>query len=126
MKIRATILTIALLGGFQLSLVSTASAHDKFENLKILKDNGKDLEKGMKGISKGLGVKCKACHVKGEFQSDKVPAKNKTREFFKAAVGEKDEAKKKAALDMLLKVMKKDKLKKPDKFWKGMGKFQKK
>ncbi len=126
MNIRATFLTIALLGGLQMGLSTSASAHEKFKNLKVLKDNGKDLEKGMKNLTKGLGVKCKACHVKGEFESDKLPTKEATRTFLKAVVGEADQGKKDAALAKLLKEMKVEKLKKADKFWKGVAKFQKK
>ena len=104
-----------------------ADAHEKFKNLKVLDGSDKKgLEKGMKALSKGLGVKCNACHVKGEFESDKVAAKGAARTFMKAVVGEKDEKKKGAALAELLKAMKMDKAKKPDQVWAGIGKFKKK
>ncbi|MEQ8976588.1 MAG: hypothetical protein RL846_01600 [Deltaproteobacteria bacterium] len=112
---------------FVLVLAATstpASAAKKFENLKVLKDNGKDLEKGMKNMSKGLGVKCTACHVKGDFASDEVKAKDATRKFFTATVGKKDG--RDAALKELLGVLKVDKLKKADKFWAGVDKLAKK
>lgn len=125
MKLRSFLTATALAGAFVLGSASTSSAHEDFKNLEVLKDTGKDLEKGMKNLSKGLGVKCTACHVKGEFSSDDVAAKNVTREFFKKAIGAKKEAKQEA-LKPLLKALKLDKLKSADKFWKGVDKLEKK
>ena len=124
MKLRTLLVTFALTTGGALGAPSLASAGEKFENLKVLKDTGKDLEKGMKNLSKGLGVKCTACHVKGDFDSDKVPTKDATRKFFTAAVGaEKPDE---AALKELLSALKLEKLKKAEKFWKGVKKLEKK
>ncbi len=122
MRLRTILSLTAFAVALQLGGATDAFAHDKFENLKVLADNGKDLEKGMKNLSKGLGVKCTACHIKGEFESDKVEAKNVTREFFKATVGKKDGRDK--ALTPLLKALKLEKLKKAEKFWKGVDKFK--
>ena len=107
--------------------VSSASAHEDFKNLKVL--NGADkkaLEKGMKTMTKGLGVKCDACHVKGEFDSDKVEAKLVARNFFTATVGEKDQAKRDAALAEVLKALKVEKAKDPKAVWAGVDTFKKK
>ena len=98
MKIRALTLTLALTCGAGL-LASEAEAKKPYENLKVLADNGKTLEKGMKSLTKGLGVKCKACHVKGKFESDDMETKVKARDFFTKTVGTKDPAARKAALD---------------------------
>lgn len=110
----------------QVGYSANASAHEKFENLQVLDgSNKKSVEKGMKSFSKGLGVKCNACHVKGDFDSDKVPAKADARKFLKAVVGQKDEAKRKAALADLLKVLKLEKPKAEAKIWKGIDRFKK-
>lgn len=125
MKSKAILATFGLAG--LLAVGATAEAHDdEPHNLKVLQDNGKALEKGMKDLSKGLGVKCNACHVKGKFGADDVPAKEVARTFLQAAMGEKDQAKRDAALAPLLKALKLDKAKKPELVWTGIGKFAKK
>lgn len=96
------------------------------KNLKVIKDNGKILKKGMKNLTKGLGVRCKACHVKGKWASDEVAAKEKTRAFLRATVGVSDVAQKEQALDELLKVLKIDKAKNATRVWKGVSMFEKK
>ena len=120
---------IALLGAFAfvaLMQVSTAMADD-FKNLKVLSGaDKKALENGMKSFSKGLGVKCNACHVKGEFDSDKIEAKGAARTFLTGTVGEKDQAKRDAALMELLKAMKVDKAKDAKAVWAGVDTFKKK
>ena len=123
-----TILATATLALAVSFAATTASAHgdEKHKKLEILKDNGKAFEKGMKEFSKGLGVKCSACHVKGDFASNDVAAKKDGRTFFAAVVGEKDQAKKDAALATLLTAMKIEKAKKPASIWAGVAKFEKK
>jgi hypothetical protein len=109
--------------------VSTVEAHEKedFKNLKILDGaNKKGLEAGMKSLSKGLGVKCNACHVKGEFDSDKIEAKSAARKFLNTTVGEKDGAKRDAALAELLSALKMDKPKDAKAVWAGVDGFKKK
>ena len=125
MKIRTLTLTLALATGAGLIAADDAEARKPYKNLKVLKDNGKTLEKGMKNITKGLGVKCKACHVKGEFESDKHETKVKARDFFRAVVGEKDAAKRKAALADLQKLLKLDKVRKEERIWKGVEMLEK-
>lgn len=125
MKLRMILSTLALVGAVQLGAASTATA-DEAKNLKVLKDTGKDLEKGMKDFSKGLGVKCTACHEKGKFESDNVAAKEPTRTFLTKVVGEKDEGKRNAALAELLGALKEKEAKEPAKIWSGVGLFQKK
>jgi len=85
MQFRLMFVVATILVG--LSLSSPALAAKKFKNLKVLADNGKTLKKGMKKMTRGLGVKCKACHVKGKWDKDDVEAKVKSRAFFKAVVG---------------------------------------
>ncbi|MEM7676590.1 MAG: hypothetical protein AAF449_11365 [Myxococcota bacterium] len=108
-----------------LSWASPAEAK-KYKNLKVLADNGKALKKGMKKMTRGLGVKCKACHIKGKWDKDDVQAKVKSREFFEAVVGSEDAAAKEAALKALLKVLELEKAKKPDMLWEGMALLEKK
>jgi hypothetical protein len=117
---------LAIAAAMALSVAGTASAHDeKHKNLKIIKGGGKDVEAGMKLFSKGLGVKCNACHVKGEFDSDKVVEKEKARDFLKVTVGEKDAAKRGEALKALLDAMKLKEAKSADEVWKGIDMFTK-
>jgi hypothetical protein len=107
--------------------VSNAEAHEEFKNLKVLDGaDKKGLEAGMKTLSKGLGVKCNACHVKGEFDSDKIEAKVAARKFLTSTVGEKDTAKRDAALAELLGAMKMEKAKDAKSVWAGVDGFKKK
>jgi hypothetical protein len=103
MKLLGSALTALALA---LAAAAPAAAHEP-ENLKVLaKDHTeKEVEKGMKAMTKGLGVKCEACHVKGKMHADDVKAKEAARTFLKATMGEKDAAKRKAALDELLKAL---------------------
>ncbi|MBL4633054.1 MAG: c-type cytochrome [Kofleriaceae bacterium] len=52
-------------------------------NIKALpkKWSDKQVKRYMVGISKGLGVKCSHCHVKGDFASDKIEAKLAARKM---------------------------------------------
>ena len=54
---RLSLFASAFVLALGVSAATTAHADENFKNLKVLKNNGKDLEKGMKAISKGLGVK---------------------------------------------------------------------
>jgi Skp family chaperone for outer membrane proteins len=104
-----------------------ALAHEP-TNLKVIaKDiKEKELESGMKAFNKGLGTKCEACHVKGKKPSDDGnPAKEAGRTFLRAAIGEKDEAKRKAALETLLKELKLERAKNEKQVWEGIDKFRK-
>ncbi len=123
--IRPLISAIALVGLVQLASPGTAEA-GKYKNLKVLKDNGKAVQKGMKHLTKGLGVKCNACHVKGKFAEDSVAAKGATRTFFSATVGNKDAKARGEALKALLKALKLEKAKKEEKVWKGVDLLEKK
>lgn len=123
MKVRLFVSALAL---SSLLGAGAALAHEP-KNLKVLaKDmKEKDLEGGMKALNKGLGTKCEACHVKGKPAEDGNAGKEAGREFFKAVVGEKDEAKRKAALDTLLKELKLEKAKNEKLVWEGIDKFRK-
>ncbi len=124
MKFRAAFLTLAL--AFSASAFTTEAQAGEPKNLKLLKFNGKPFKKGMKSLTKGLGVKCKACHVKGKFDSDDMKAKIAGREFFKLTLGEKDQAKRDAALKTLLTALKLDAAKNAGKVWAGIDMFEKK
>ncbi len=52
-------------------------------NIKALpkKWSDKQVKRYMVGISKGLGVKCSHCHVKGDFASDKIEVKLAARKM---------------------------------------------
>jgi cytochrome c peroxidase len=120
------VLTVAAV--LVLGAVGTARAHEgedeKPKNLKVITE--KELKGGMKLFNKGLGVKCEACHVKGEFDSDKKAEKEAGRTFLAAVVGEKDQAKRDSALKTLLESMKMKEAKNPADIWKGVDMFQKK
>lgn len=104
--------------GFALSSAPNDASAKKNKNLKVLnKDLGKKVGKGMKDLTKGLGVKCVSCHVKGKMAEDGVPNKEHTRKFISAVL--KNPGAKEAALAQLLKDMKLDKAKKPEKVWKA-------
>lgn len=99
-------------------------AHEKFENLKVLKDNGSRLEKGMRELTKGLGVKCKSCHLKGAFEKDDIEAKVLTRPFLVTAMKNTDAEARNAALKPLLTALKLEKAKKPERIWKAFRYFE--
>lgn len=126
MRMRSVVIgltSIALAWGLQASAV--AHEGEKHKNLKVLKDSGKDLEKGMKALTKGLGVKCDACHVKGKFDSDDNASKAEARKFLTAAVGEKDATKRGDALKALLSAMKLKEAKDEAGIWSGVDLLQK-
>ena len=126
MKLVMALMGVGLAAAMTIAAVGNASAGDeKHKNLKVLKDTGKDLESAMKLFSKGLGVKCNACHVKGEFDSDKVAEKEVARKFLAAVVGEKDAAKRNEALKPLLDALKLKEPKSADDLWKGVDGLQK-
>ncbi len=58
-------------------------AAEGLTNIKALpkKWSDKQVKRYMVGISKGLGVKCSHCHVKGDFASDKIEAKLAARKM---------------------------------------------
>ena len=118
---------LAFVALVQVSLTASADEPAEFKNLKILDGaDKKAVEKGMKSLSKGLGVKCNACHVKGEFDSDKVEAKGAARAFFNQTIGQKDAAKRDAALASLLKSLKMTAAKDAKTVWAGVDTFKKK
>jgi len=108
--------------------VSLAHAHGKgHKNLKVLADvDHKQFDAGMKAFNGGLGVKCVACHVKGEFEKDDKPAKLAAREFMTAAIGESDQAKKSEALEKLLGALKREKAEDEAKVWQAVAGWKKK
>jgi hypothetical protein len=126
MSIRKTWSAFAVAAALTLTFQAGAFAEEKHKNLKVLEDNGKVLEQGMKAFSKGLGVKCNACHVKGEFDSDKVEEKLTARKFLDAVVGEKDQAKRDAALKDLLTALKIKEAKDAKEVWAGIDLMKKK
>ncbi len=121
---------IALIGALAflaLLQVSSARASEEFKNLKVLSGaDKKAVEKGMKSMSKGLGVKCTACHEKGKYESDKLENKAAGRTFLTSVVGEKEPTKRDAALATLLKALKLEKAKDPKAVWAGIDLLKKK
>lgn len=127
MRFRTAFLTLAVSFGANLALSQAAQAADEPpKNLKVLEFNGKDFKTGMKSMTKGLGVKCNACHVKGKFDSDEIKAKEAGRDFLKATLGEKDSAKRDAALKTLLTALKLETAKDAAGVWAGVDMFKKK
>jgi hypothetical protein len=125
MKLRKFLGMLAVVGAVQLAVSTAARADEKHVNLKVIKDAGKNLDKGMKLISKGLGVKCTACHVQGKFESDEVKQKDAARTFLTATVGESDQGKKDAALAALVKALGEASAKDAAKVWEGVAMFEK-
>lgn len=95
------------------------------ENMKIIQDT-KDLKKHMKSFTKGLGVKCTACHVNKKWELEDKKMKDKTRPFFEATVGVSDEGARSKALKELLALMELDKAKNEKKLWKGIDGMKRK
>lgn len=126
MKFRALLFTFALAAGAGFLAPNAAQAGGPPKNLKIVKANGKKFKKGMKSLTKGLGVKCKACHIKGKFDSDEIEAKVAGRKFLDATVGKSDKATREAALKALLAAMKIDAPKSAEKIWAGVDLFERK
>lgn len=121
-------LTLGLTLGLTLAAAQPAAADDKApKNLKVLKTdtNPKVLEKAMKEFSKGLGVKCGSCHVKGKFDSDEVKAKEASRTFLQAVLGEKDSEKRNKALEAMLPALELKAAKNAELIWKGLEPLQK-
>ena len=127
MNLKKTLgLAFALCLGIALSAPLRAEeGESKQKNLQVLAA-GKEVEAGMKLFSKGIGVKCNACHIKGEFDSDKMSEKLEARKFLQAVLGEKDAAKKDTALKTLLSTLKVTEIKSADDLWKGVDTFKKK
>jgi ABC-type uncharacterized transport system substrate-binding protein len=103
-----------------------AFAHGKEEknkNVTVLTHvEHEELEKSMKSLSKGLGVKCTACHVKGKFDKDDVAAKGDTRKFFEAVVKTTDATERAAALKTLLGALKLEAAKDEKQVWSAVDK----
>lgn len=89
-------------------LASQSQAHKgHHHNLKVLPPGlGDPLDEGMKKMSKGLGVKCKTCHVREDYDRDDLPAKAAAREFLRkalrAAPAQRADALKKLLADLKL------------------------
>lgn len=131
MRIRTILAALVIAGAASVTTYGRAWADDddddaKPKNLKVLQDNGKAFQGGMKAMSKGLGVKCTACHVKGDYDDDKNNEKLEARKFFDKVVGEKDQAKRGAALKELLATLKLKAAKHPADVWKGVDMLKKK
>lgn len=94
--------------------------------MKVLEHTGSKLKKSMKDFSKGLGVKCTACHVKKDFDSEEKALKDKSRPFFEATVGVQDPEARAAALAELLKLLELEKPRDADRVWKGVDAMRKK
>lgn len=122
--ISLTAVSLAL--GLSLGLGPASALADEHPNMKVLEHPGSSLKKHMKRFSKGLGVKCTACHVKKDWDAEDKALKDKSRAFFRAVVGEKDEAKRKEALAELLKLLELDAPRDEALLWKGVDALKKK
>jgi hypothetical protein len=118
MKLKITIFSFAAIMAFAVTSPSKADAGKKLKNLKVLSPKlGKKVGKGMKHLTKGLGVKCVACHVKGKMEKDDVAAKEQSRTFIKVVLEHPE--KRQEALKTLMKEMKLEKVKNEAKIWKA-------
>jgi hypothetical protein len=75
---------------------------------------------------KGLGLKCPACHVQGEYDRDDKPEKEATRAFLSRVLGETSQEKRAAALNDLLFALKMKEPKDPTTLWAGIDILTKK
>lgn len=108
-----------------LSLAFGGAAVADDDHMKVIEDT-KDLKKHMKNFSKGLGVKCTACHVKKDWESEKEPNKDKSRFFFRETVEVTDAKARDAALKKLLALLELDAAKDETKLWKGIDGMKRK
>jgi hypothetical protein len=123
-----SISTLVLCAAFALAPLSAFAHGTKgHQNLKVLRQqNHRKLDAGMKLLTKGLGVKCGTCHVKGEYDRDDLPAKIAARDFMTQTIGVKDPAQRSEALDELLLALDLERPKDEAKVWKAVRTFQKK
>lgn len=112
---------LAIGTGLLVALPLQAHGPEGHKNLKVLADDHKAIDRGMKAMAKGLGVKCTACHVKGKFDKDDVPAKAAGRKFLTVVVGEPDKVKRSEALRVLLDALKLEKPHDEEKIWEAVG-----
>ena len=118
---------VALLIAFGASSVAYAHGPKGHQSLKVLRhQTNKKFDAGMKSLSRGLGVKCSACHVKGAYEKDDVPAKEAARDFMTATIGERDKTKKSEALAELLEELDLEKAKDEAKVWQAVRSWKKK
>lgn len=129
MRTKLTLLTTATLTlglGLAAGSIARADHHaDHDEHLKVIQETD-DLKKAMKNFSKGVGVKCTACHVKKEWESEKKAMKDKSRAFFRATVGVTDQAQRDAALADLLKLLEREEARDAKLVWKGIDMMKRK
>lgn len=104
--------------------VAAAHGGKKHKNLKVLADSKKALGDGMKLLSKGLGVKCTACHVKGKLARDAKPAKIAARNFLGAVLEADAPAVRAEALKTLLQTMSLKAAKDERKIWSAIEVFR--
>jgi hypothetical protein len=97
------------------------------KNLRVISvESRSDLDAGMKALTKGLGVKCTACHVDDEPERDDKTAKLEARSFLVAVVGSSNRSEKDAALAELVKKLGLQKARDPEAIWAGIAKWKKK
>ncbi|MBX2810250.1 MAG: hypothetical protein KTR25_00505 [Myxococcales bacterium] len=122
--------TVRILGAsvfaFVVCTAADARADDEHKNMKVLEHTGSSFKKSMKALTKGIGVKCTACHVKKKFDSEEKEMKDRTRFFFEEVVGNSDMAQRKASLQKLLKVLGLEAARDEAKLWKGIDSLKKK
>lgn len=104
-----------------LALAGQSQAHKgHHHNLKVLPPGlGEPLDQGMKKMSKGLGVKCKTCHVGDDYDRDDLPAKAAAREFLRKAL-RAEPAQRAEALKKLLADLKLERAQDEAKLWEAL------
>jgi hypothetical protein len=116
-----------LLSTFVLSSRAEAHGPKGHQNLEVLRrQSDKKFDASMKSFSKGLGVKCSACHVKGAYDRDDLPAKEAAREFMAATIGERDPTKRALALEELLDALELESAKDEARVWRTVGAWKRK
>jgi hypothetical protein len=128
MTIRRIIIALGLAIGVAAPVAALAHGAKGHRNLEVIAeghDDHKAVDKGMKQLSKGLGVKCTTCHVKGKYERDDLPAKLAAREFLDATIDQRDAEKRQTALAELLSALKLEKPKNEARIWTAVDSWQK-
>lgn len=118
-RLNLRILSFGLIGALCIGAFAASPAVAD-DNPKDILVHGKPLKKAMKNFSKGLGVKCTACHKKKDFESEEVELKDESRPFFKTTISSKDPKVRAEALAELLKLLDEKEAKDAEKVWAGI------
>ena len=122
MKLSAIFTVLTLL---MVPVLAGAHGTGGHKNLKVLQGvDHKTLDKGMRDFTKGLGVKCTACHVKGKYDRDDVPAKAEALRLFETVVETEDRTRHGEALKAVLAAIDRPAAKNEAAVWSALEKLK--